>query len=75
MNLSSLLRGLLMEPLKTTHCATLLPLESMKPTKTKSIKLFKMLNITEQQFIKARSWYLSAKCNPQKNIRKTTPSV
>jgi len=55
-----------MDLLKTTHCATLLPLESMKPIKTKSnnkVKLFRMMDmdITEQQFKQAQAWYKNAK--------------
>ena len=46
--------------------------ENMKLTKTKQkeVKLFKMLNITEKQFIQARAWYLSAKEIQQKHIGK-----
>jgi len=36
----------------------------MKPTKTKAIqavRLFKMMDITEQQFKQAQDWYQSAK--------------
>ena len=40
------------------------PVENMKHTKTKPVKLFRMLNITEQQFEQAKAWYHSAKQKP-----------
>lgn len=42
----------------------------MKPTKTKvttkTVRLFKMMDITEQQFKQAQAWYLSAREGRQK---------
>jgi hypothetical protein len=62
-----------MASLKTTPCVILSLQENMKLTKTKQkeVKLFKMLNITENQFMQARAWYLSAKEIQQKHIGKS----
>ena len=56
----------------------LLPLENMKPIKTKvtkTVPLFKMMDITEQQFKQAQDWYQSAKqSSPTKHLKHTPTS-
>jgi len=50
----------------------------MKPIKTKvtkTVPLFKMMDITEQQFKQAQDWYQSAKqSSPTKHLKHTPTS-
>ncbi len=56
----------------------LLLLENMKPIKTKVIikttSLFKMMNITEQQFKQAKAWYESANQSSLTNHQNHAPT-
>lgn len=55
-----------MGSLRTIHFDMLSLRENMKPTKTKTTRLFKMMDITEKQLKQAIVWYQQAKSQSDK---------